>query len=181
MGSGDDLNACFPFKCGVQGEKTGIRQVAFFLSTFTNKVDKKGRLSVPAPFRAAVSSSHFPGIVLYRPLNLPCIEGADISFLEQLSDRLYGDFGPFDPHQMSVATSILGGAAQLSFDPEGRVMLPNELREFAGIENQATFVGIGRKFQIWDSEAYKGHHAKQLAIAEVTAPNLPAFGGGEKS
>ena len=155
--------------------------MAFFLSTFTNKVDKKGRVSVPAQFRTAVSSSHFPGIVLYRPLNLPCIEGSDISFLEQLSDSLYGDFGPFDPHQMSVATAILGGASQLSFDPEGRIALPAELRGSAGIEGEATFVGIGRKFQIWASDAYKAHHAKQMAVAEVTAPGLPPFGGGEQS
>jgi len=169
------------FSTDRKGEKTGIKGVAFFLSTFANKVDKKGRVSVPAPFRAAVSSSHFPGIVLYRPLNLPCIEGSDISFLEQLSDRLYGDFGPFDPQQMSVATAILGGAAQLSFDPEGRVMLPGELRGAAGIESDATFVGIGRKFQIWDTVAYKAHHAKQMAVAEVTAPSLPPFGGGVQS
>jgi len=164
-----------------RGSKRGYGQVAFFLSTYTNKVDKKGRVSVPAQYRTAVSSSDFPGIILYRPLNLPCVEGADISFLEQLSDRLYGDFGPFDPHQMAVATAILGSAAQLSFDPEGRVMLPNELKSFAGIDEQATFVGIGRKFQIWDSEAYKVHHAKQLAIAEVTASKLPPFGGGQLS
>lgn len=154
--------------------------MAFFLSTFTNKVDKKGRVSVPASFRTAVSASHFPGIVLYRPLNLPCIEGSDIDFLEQLSDRLYGDFGPFDPHQMSVATAILAGASQLSFDPEGRIMLPGELKAFAGIDGQATFVGIGRKFQIWNTEAYEAHHAKQMAVAEVTAPKLPPFGGGEQ-
>jgi transcriptional regulator MraZ len=155
--------------------------VAFFLSTFTNKVDKKGRVSVPAPFRAAVSSSDFPGIVLYPALNLPCIEGADISFLEQLSDRLYGDFGPFDTKQMAVATATLAAAAQLSFDPEGRIMLPAEMRQQAGVENSVTFVGLGRKFQIWDTESYRVHHAKQMAVAEAIAPNLPPFGGGGQS
>jgi len=152
--------------------------MAFFLSTFTNKVDKKGRVSVPAAFRAAVSQDGFPGIVVYRPLNLPCIEGADMTFLEQLSDRLYGDFGPFDPDQMSVATAILAGASQLSFDPEGRVMLPNDLKTFAGIDGAATFVGIGRKFQIWNPEAFEAHRAQQMAVAADTAPKLPPFGGG---
>lgn len=152
--------------------------MAFFLSTFKNKVDKKGRVSVPAPFRSAVAAGHFPGVVVYRPLNLPCIEGADMSFLEQLSDRLYGDFGPFNPDQMSVATAILAGASQLQFDPEGRVMLPAELREFAGIDGAATFVGLGRKFQIWDTAAYEAHQKEQLALASETAPNLPPFGGG---
>ena len=152
--------------------------MAFFLSTFTNKVDKKGRVSVPASFRSTVASSHFPGIVVYRPFDLPCIEGADMPFLEQLSDRLYGDFGPFNPDQMSVATAILAGASQLSFDPEGRVMLPAELREFAGIDGLATFVGLGRKFQIWGAEAYAAHHQNQLTRAAEAAPKLPPFGGG---
>ncbi len=155
--------------------------MAFFLSTHTNKVDKKGRISVPATYRSAVTDSHFAGIVLYRPLNLPCIEGADLGFLEQLSDRLYGDFGPFSPDQMSIATAILAGASQLSFDTEGRVMLPVEMRDAAGITEQATFVGLGRKFQLWNPEAFDAHKAKQLAVAEVMAPKLPAFGGGGQS
>lgn len=155
--------------------------MAFFLSTFTNKVDKKGRVSVPAPFRNAVANSHFPGVVVYRPLNLPCIEGADISFLEQLSDQLYGDFGPFSEDQMSVATAILGGANQLAFDPEGRVMLPADVREAAGIEGLVTFVGLGRKFQIWDAAAYEAHKEQQLKIAAETAPRLSPFGGGRQS
>ncbi|MCJ9429482.1 division/cell wall cluster transcriptional repressor MraZ [Kordiimonas marina] len=101
-----------------------------------------------------------------------------MTFLEQLSDRLYGDFGPFDPDQMSVATAILAGASQLSFDPEGRVMLPNDLKAFAGIDAAATFVGIGRKFQIWNPEAFEAHRAQQMAVAADTAPKLPPFGGG---
>ncbi len=101
-----------------------------------------------------------------------------MSFLEQLSDRLYGDFGPFNPDQMSVATAILAGASQLQFEPDGRVMVPAELRDFAGIDSAATFVGLGRKFQIWDTAAYEAHQEEQLALASETAPNLPPFGGG---
>lgn len=104
-----------------------------------------------------------------------------MAFLEQLSDRLYGDFGPFNPDQMSVATAILAGSSQLQFDPEGRVMLPSDLREFAGIDGYATFVGLGRKFQIWGAEAYDAHREEQMALASETAPNLPPFGGGGQS
>lgn len=168
---------CLAAKDG--GEKAGACwAMAFFLSTFTNKVDKKGRVSVPASFRQAVASSHFPGIVVYRPLNFPCIEGADLTFLEQLSDRLYGDFGPFNPDQMSVATAILAGSSQLAFDPEGRVMLPAEMREAAGVDTHATFVGLGRKFQIWGADAYQDHLKSQLEQAAEAAPKLPPFGGG---
>ena len=152
--------------------------MAFFLSTYTNKVDKKGRVSVPASFRNAVSKSVFSGVVLFAPTNFKCIEGADIAFLEQLSDNLYGEFRPFDEEQTVVATALLGGAKELTFDPEGRIMVPPAMREAAGIGAQATFVGLGRKFQIWDSEAYEIHHPEQLKVAARTTPKLSPFNKG---
>ncbi|MBO6505558.1 MAG: hypothetical protein JJ850_08420 [Kordiimonadaceae bacterium] len=150
--------------------------MALFLSTFENKVDKKGRVSVPASFRTAVASSHFQGIAVYRHLSLPCVEGADISFLEQLSDQLYEDFGPFDTDQLSVATSILAESSQLAFDSEGRILLPAAMREFMGIDGFATFVGLGRKFQIWAPDAFAEHRAAQRDIAADKITELPPFG-----
>lgn len=139
--------------------------MALFLSTFENKVDKKGRVSVPASFRNAVSDSHFSGIAVYRHLTLPCLEGGDISFLEQLSDQLYEDFSPFDTDQLSVATAILAESNQLAFDSEGRIMLPWAARDFTGIEDQATFVGLGRKFQIWSPDQFALHRDEQRTVA----------------
>ncbi|WP_262694881.1 division/cell wall cluster transcriptional repressor MraZ [Kordiimonas aquimaris] len=150
--------------------------MALFLSTFENKVDKKGRVSVPAPFRSAVSSSHFQGIAIYRHLSLPCVEGADISFLEQFSDQLYEDFSPFSTDQLSVATAILAESHQLAFDPEGRVMLPQVMREFMGIDGLATFVGIGRKFQVWEPKAFAAHRQEQREIAVDKVTTLPPVG-----
>ena len=57
-----------------------------FLSTFTNKVDKKGRVSVPATFRAALSELSFPGIVAYRSFTALCIEGCGMDFMQRLSE-----------------------------------------------------------------------------------------------
>lgn len=150
--------------------------MALFLSTFENKVDKKGRVSVPASFRTAVATSHFQGIAVYRHLSLPCVEGADISFLEQLSDQLYEDFGPFDTDQLSVATSILAEADQLGFDSEGRVLLPASMKEFMGVGAHATFVGLGRKFQIWAPDRFAEHRQEQRAVAADKITKLPPFG-----
>jgi len=136
---------------------------------------------VPAPFRSAVSSGDFPGIVVYRPTSLPCVEGADMAFLEQLSDRLYGDFGPFNTDQMHVATAILADASQLGFDPEGRVVLPQEFLDFAELDTHATFAGIGRKFQIWNPDKFALHREEAIKAAAVSAPKLPPFGGGSQS
>ncbi len=152
--------------------------MAFFQSTFTNKIDKKGRVSVPAPFRAAVSDSGFSGVALYQSLDAPCVEGADIPFLHQLATHLHKDYGPFNPEQNAIATALIGGSSQLTFDPEGRIMLPAELRESAGITNQATFVGIGLKFQIWNPTVYEEYRIELVRKARETAPKLPPFSGG---
>lgn len=155
--------------------------MALFLSTFENKVDKKGRVSVPAPFRNAVASSHFPGIAVYCHLSLPCVEGADISFLEQLSDQLYEDYGMFDADQLSVATAILAESAQLAFDGEGRIMLPAAMKDFVGIDGQATFVGLGRKFQIWSPDKYAEHRTQQREVAAEKITKLAPFGSRGRS
>lgn len=161
-------------RCG--GRKLGAGgTMALFLSTFENKVDKKGRVSVPASFRTTVAASHFQGIALYRHLSLPCVEGADISFLEQLSDQLYEDFGPFNTDQLSVATSILAESCQLAFDSEGRILLPAAMKDFMGIDGAATFVGLGRKFQIWAPAAFAEHRSRQRDIAADKIADLPPF------
>ncbi len=168
LGPDDDLDTCADLAAQIMhGEMSkGARgTVALFLSTFENKVDKKGRVSVPAPFRSAVDKSHFQGIAVYRHLSLPCLEGADITFLEQISDQLYEDFSPLDTDQLSVATAILAESNQLAFDSEGRIMLPAAAKEFTGIDGQATFVGLGRKFQIWAPEQYALHRDEQRRLA----------------
>ncbi len=143
-----------------------------FLSTTTNKVDKKGRVSVPALFRSNIGPEGFQGVIAYKSFKHPCIEGSDISFMEQLSERIHGDFGFFSDENEALATVLLGKSTQLSFDPEGRIHIPREFIEHADIEEQATFVGLGNKFQIWNPKAYQAHYETQLEIAKKEAKKL---------
>jgi len=149
-----------------------------FLSTFTNKVDKKGRVSVPATFRAALAAlaatgSAFNGIVAYRSFTAPCIEGCGIDFMERLSDSAQQQFDAFSPEADDITSLIFADARQLACDPEGRVMLPEDLLAHAGIGEGATFVGKGATFQIWEPEAYKVIDAEARARALRDRPTLP--------
>ena len=150
--------------------------MALFLSTFENKVDKKGRVSVPASFRTTVATSHFQGVALYCHPQFQCLEGADISFLEQLSNRLYEDYGLFDADQLSVATTLLADSCQLAFDSEGRILLPASMRDFMGLDGSATFVGLGPRFQIWEPAAFAAHREEQRRLAADKISALPPFG-----
>lgn len=151
-----------------------------FLSTATNKVDAKGRVSVPATFRSNIPQEGYQGVVVYKSFKHDCIEGADISFMEQLSERIHGDFGFFSDENEALATVLLGKSTPLGFDPEGRIHVPKDLLDHAGITDKATFVGLGKKFQIWEPEAYERHYEAQLEVAKKQASKLGPVSGKEK-
>ena len=123
--------------------------MALFLATHENKIDKKGRISVPAPFRAELSEEAFQGVVLFRSNVHNCLEGFAWSYMQEIGQRL-DDFDLFSAEQDDLATSIFGTAVQLSMDGDGRVILPKDLIDFAALDERAAFVGMGAKFQVWN-------------------------------
>lgn len=125
--------------------------MALFLSTHINKVDKKGRVSVPSQFRDQLAGETFNGVVLFRSHTQPALEGFAWSYMQEISRRLE-NFDLFSEAQDDLAMTVFGDSVQLAFDGEGRIVLPAELIEFAGVVERAAFVGLGQKFQIWDAD-----------------------------
>jgi MraZ protein len=151
--------------------------VALFLSTFINKVDRKGRVSVPATFRAAVADQSFAGIVVFPAINFTAIEGSGIDRIEELMNRV--DALPEFSDDREAVSAIFADMQQLPFDGEGRIMLPPELCEHAGIvlEGAAAFVGNGRTFQIWEPARFERHQQERRSRARgLTLP--PRTEGG---
>ncbi len=124
-----------------------------FLSTFENKVDKKGRVSVPASFRSELIEQGFNGIIAFPSLAHPAIEGWGKERMKALAGGI-DTFDPFSDQRDNFANAILAEATELAFDGEGRVVLPEKLKEHAGIGETATFVGRGSTFQIWAPAAF---------------------------
>ena len=133
--------------------------MALFLSTTTNKVDAKGRVSVPAPFRAALAGQSFHGIVALPSFKYPAIQCGGMAWMEQLSSGVdaYDFFS--DDHDTLTAT-LFANAQQLAFDGEGRIVLPAPLLEHANIDKQAAFVGRGPLFEIWQPDAFTEYQSE---------------------
>ncbi|MES2677243.1 MAG: division/cell wall cluster transcriptional repressor MraZ [Pseudomonadota bacterium] len=138
--------------------------MALFLSTFENKIDKKGRVSLPAQFRASLASQDSSGIIVYESFVNDCIEGCDISRIKQLSESI-DNLDPFSSKRDAMATTVLGGAIQLPLDGDGRIILPESLLKKAGLGEKAVFIGKGPTFEIWNPEKF----AKYLEKAKATA------------
>lgn len=127
----------------------------FFSSNSTHKVDAKGRVSVPATFRRVLDGEAEPGVVFIpRMMGDPAIEGfGNARFAEYAAelDKMH----PMSRERKYLAHKLLGQAEEAQIDPNGRVVLGEALRDAAGIEDQALFVGLGRSFQIWNPQTYK--------------------------
>ena len=152
-----------------------------FIGTFENKVDRKGRVSVPAPFRQSLATSGFQGIVAFRSHRSEAVESCGMEFVEQLNQRVSA-FDLFSEAHDDLAFAIFADCYQLAFDGGGRILLPAALAEHAAITDRAAFVGKGQTFQIWQPEMLARQKEDARARARAQGLTLPSRidGGGER-
>ncbi len=150
--------------------------MALFLSTTINKLDKKGRVSVPSGFRSALSEQEFQGVVLFRSHAHDCLEGVGWDVMEDLSSRL-DEYDFLSSEQDDLATALFGEAVQLPFDGEGRIILPQAFIDYAALEDQVAFVGMGRKFQIWSPDGYEQRRIAARGRVRAEGLTIPKKGG----
>lgn len=154
--------------------------MAVFIGTFENRVDRKGRVSVPAPFRQVIAQQAFQGIVAFRSYRAAAIEACGMDFIERLNDSV-SSLDLFSDAQDDLAATIFADSQQLPFDTEGRISLPPKMAEHAGITERAAFVGKGPIFQIWAPEAlesYKEAARNRARSQGLTLPLRPGGGDG---
>ena len=118
-----------------------------FVSTFTNKIDKKGRVSLPSLFRSALPKNYKNEIILLKSLKNKSIEGLSVLRVKEIASRINNlDF--FSDEHDDFTTSIFSEMLPTNLDKEGRFLLPEILKKFADIKNEVSFIGQGYFFQI---------------------------------
>lgn len=135
-----------------------------FLSKYINNIDKKGRVSVPANLRSVINVGKYNGIIAYKSIRNNCIEACDISRIEEISN-IIDSLDPYSEERDAFETVILAASVQIPFDSEGRIYLPKDLLEYAGIAEQVCFVGKGKVFEIWNNEKFEQYEIKAKEIA----------------
>ena len=125
-----------------------------FLSTYENKLDKKGRVSVPASFRSYLSNLGYNGVICYPSFNNQSIEAWPQDRIEKISNAI-DSLNPFEEKRDFFATSVLSESVNLQFDGEGRISLSSKLLKYAKIKKDMIFVGQGKTFQIWEPKIFE--------------------------
>lgn len=135
-----------------------------FVSSFTNKIDAKGRVSVPASFRAVLAKEQSDEIFCHPALDSAALDAGGPRLVKHIRGLLE-DLAPYSDEKDQLATALFGESEYLKIDSDGRIVLPQRLRDVAGFKGQVTFVGLGDKFQMWEPEQFE--EARNAARSKV--------------
>ncbi|MAC40894.1 MAG: cell division/cell wall cluster transcriptional repressor MraZ [Pelagibacterales bacterium] len=126
-----------------------------FIGRYLNKVDKKGRVSVPAIWRPNLIGTNFAGIIAQSSLSEQAIDAYPKDYLNLLQNKL--DLNDPLLEENEYESTLIFGGAILSFDNEGRVIISESLRSEIKINSEALFVGMGRRFRIWNPQIFDNY------------------------
>ncbi len=146
--------------------------MALLVGTHVNRIDKKGRVSVPKPFRDFFAERGHAGLYAYPSFKVPAIVACDEEKMLRINAGLE-DMGMFSDDQDDLAYIVMENARFLPFDPEGRIVLPKEHLSHAAIAGQALFAGQGSQMNIWQPAAHADNMAAVFERARARGVTLP--------
>lgn len=158
------------------------RKMPLFTGTYENKVDGKGRVSLPAPFRdrlsqAAGGAGSERSFYIFPSPNSPGLEAADESFMDMVAESIEAQAELFSEEEEALS-QIVADALPVSYDSTGRFILPPRFQSHAAIGGKALFVGKSKRFQIWDPSTYESYANKARERAKGLTLKLRSGQGG---
>jgi MraZ protein len=148
-----------------------------FVSTFINKIDAKGRVSVPASFRTILERDGYAGgIYCYPSLDAPALDAGGKTLADNI-DRILDSLPDYSDERDELSVALYGDVVTLTIDQDGRIVLPEGLRAHAGLATHVAFVGLGQKFQMWEPTRFESRRA---SAREKVRDHRKLFGAGRR-
>jgi len=140
-----------------------------FLGSYEHSIDAKGRVSLPARFREVLVTQGDSRLVVTTNLDPAgkCLVAYPMDEWQAFQDRIAG-LPQFDEHVVLLKRLHIGGACEVTPDKQGRVLIPQLHREYAGLKRYVRFVGLSNTLEIWDRERWEG----QRILAKESLPQI---------
>lgn len=130
-----------------------------FVGTHFGKLDRKGRISVPAPFRAELEAAATSHLVFRVSHQHPCIEARSRAVFQHMLESILR-LEHFSEDRETLEAGIVADSTMLRLDGDGRLVLPEEMVGEIGLQENIAFLGKGDRFEIWDADAARAHVAE---------------------
>lgn len=141
-----------------------------FIGEFKHNIDTKGRIAVPAKFRANLTG----GAIITRGID-HCLFVLTSRDWEKLAEKLVA-LPLSQANSRAFVRLMLSGATDVSLDSQGRILVPDYLRKYAGLSKEAKVTGVYNRIEIWDSKAWADYKAKTEGNSEEIAEKLGELG-----
>ena len=142
-----------------------------FVSTYTMRLDAKGRISIPASYRAVLSRDGFEGLYCHPAIDRPALDAGGNALLAEI-EALIERYPPYSDEREEFSAALYGQSETLKLDSEGRIVLTETLKTHALIADAVTCVGLGHKFQIWEPERFRAHLAEATGKVRALKKSL---------
>ena len=137
-----------------------------FFGTFQHAIDQKGRTSLPARFRETLAQAGEAKLVLTQYPHWRSVQALPMSVWKELERKVL-EASPLDARAQRNVLRFYSTAQEVDLDVHGRVLVPPALREYAGLQKDVVWVGMGRAIHLFDKATYDEQMARQLAEDEV--------------
>jgi len=130
-----------------------------YVSHYMLRLDAKGRVSIPASFRAVLARDGFEGLYCYPTLDRPALDAGGNALLVDI-ETLMARYSPYSEEREQFSAALYSTSEILKIDGEGRVVLSESLKTHAEITDAVAFAGLGHKFQIWEPGRFRAELAE---------------------
>ncbi|WP_298821352.1 division/cell wall cluster transcriptional repressor MraZ [uncultured Roseibium sp.] len=153
--------------------------MAGFVSHYTNRLDAKGRVSIPAPFRSVLARDGFEGLYCIKSSHCDAVDAGGNELLAQI-EATSEAFAKLSPDHDALAVALFGASENPRIDGDGRMTISDMIRDHTGISDQVTFVGLKYKFQIWEPNKFREYsaEAQKRALAMLSGQSPVSSQGG---
>ena len=138
-------------------------RVSMFTGHYEHTIDAKGRVSLPAKYREAIAARGSDRLMVTADIHNILLAFA-LDEWQAFMDKL-GALPSMDPRVRMVKRHLIGGAHEVQFDGNGRILLPAPLRQHAQLDREVVFVGIGDRIEIWSKAGWDASHVEEDTAA----------------
>lgn len=127
-------------------------------------MDAKGRMAVPSRYRDALLAQGDGQLVATIDIEDRCLFLYPLPAWQEIETQI-ARLPTFNPDTRRLQRLLIGHARELELDGNGRVLIPPELRSYAGLEKQVVLVGQGHRFELWSTDTWNARREEWLAEA----------------
>jgi MraZ protein len=142
-----------------------------FRGRFVHTIDSKNRMSLPVGFRTELQRRSDQPPILTNAHQ--CLELHPYEDWQQFEEKIVG-IATIDPRAQALARMKISGAVECPIDRQGRILVPQILREYAGLEREVTVAGVGPKIELWNSARFEANLIQTQARYEEISIDLAA-------